>query len=86
MSGGMSIEMWLAERDGAGSELLRRVWDELARQSGLDTSAVRVTVTGRTVTLSGAVPDRPARITAERAARSVSEVESVTNELVVIRG
>lgn len=86
MSGGMSIEMWLAERDGSGSELLRRVWDELARQSGLDTSAVRVAVTGRAVTLSGTVPDRPARIAAERAARRVSEVESVTNELVVIRG
>lgn len=86
MDGGMSIEMWLAERDDPAPELLRRVRDELARMGGLDTSAISVGVSGRSVTLTGTVPDELARIEAEHAAGRVTGVQAVTNELAVIEG
>jgi len=86
MDGGMSIEMWLAERADPAPELLRRVRDELARTGGLDTSAITVRVSGRSVTLTGTVPDELASIEAERAANRVTGVQAVTNELAVMEG
>jgi osmotically-inducible protein OsmY len=86
MDGGMSIEMWLAERDDSArySEQLQRVWEELVSHAGLDTSDVSVSVTDRLVTLSGSVASYPEKIEAERAAKRVSGVGRVMNELVVL--
>lgn len=85
MEGGMSVETWLARRDDSGHEreLQERVWDELAGLEGVETSAIRVRVSGRTVSLTGTVPAWPAAIEAERAAKRVPGVLMVTNELQV---
>lgn len=85
MDGGMSVEMWLAERDDSAlrGEQLQRVWEELAWHRGLDASDIRVSVTGGAVTLSGTVRSYPEKSDAERAAKLVPGARLVTNELIV---
>jgi osmotically-inducible protein OsmY len=85
MNGGMSVELWLAERDDAArqGELLQRVWDELAWQVTLDACDLSVSVSGRTVTLSGTVPSYPEKIVAEHAVKRVPGVQLVTNQVLV---
>jgi len=86
MGGGMSIEMWLAEDDNAvfQSELQRKVFDEFARASTLDSADIGVSVDDRVVTLSGAVKSYPEKLEAERAAQRVRGVRAVRNDLAVV--
>jgi osmotically-inducible protein OsmY len=86
MGGGMSIEMWLADRDDAGvqSELQEKVFEELRRDGALDSAKVLVDVRDRVVTLSGAVRTSPEKHAAERAARRVRGVRDVRNGIAVV--
>jgi len=81
MGGGMSIEMYLAEREDPGLDAAfqERIWEEFGWQSGLDASHLSVDVTDRIATLGGTVGSYPQMLEAERAARRVVGVEAVHN-------
>ena len=85
MGGGMSIEMWRAERDDVTlqARLQDGVFAEFAWETGLDAQDVAVDVTDRAVTLSGTVKSYPQRLAAERAAKRVRGVQEVRNDLAV---
>ena len=86
MGGGMSIEMWRADRDDAGvrSELQSKVFDELRREIALDSADLHVDVHDRVVILSGAVRSYPDKLGAGRAARRVRGVRDVQNDIAVV--
>jgi len=86
VGGGMSIEMWLADRDDAGvaSELQSRVFEEFGREPALNGANVLVDVRDRVVTLSGAVRSYPHKVAAGRAARRVRGVRKVHNDIAVV--
>ncbi|HEX6748899.1 MAG TPA: BON domain-containing protein [Longimicrobium sp.] len=65
------------------AELQRDVLDELAWEPEIDPATVAVTVRGRDVTLTGAVPTVAGRHAAETAARRVWGVRRVANALAV---
>ena len=86
MGGGMSIEMWLADHEdvGVASELQRQVFDELREEPVLAGATLYVDVSGRAVTLSGAVRTYPEKLAAGRAARRVAGVRDVRNDVAVV--
>ena len=85
MGGGMSIEMWRAERNDVAvqARLQRRVFEEFGWETGLDAHDLAVDVTSRTVTLSGSVSTYPQKIAAGRAAKRVRGVQQVVNNIAV---
>ena len=86
MGGGMSIEMWRAEREdgGVASEVQSNVFHELRREPALHDAALYVDVSDRVVTLSGTVRCYPEKVAAGRAARRVRGVRDVRNNVAVI--
>jgi osmotically-inducible protein OsmY len=85
MNGGMSIEMYLAERDEsrAPAELQRRVWEELKCEPGLDGSDLSVDVRERVATLDGSVTSYPQKVAAERAAKCARGLRAVHSHIIV---
>ncbi len=85
MNGGMSIEMYLAERDesGAPAELQRRVWEELNCVPGLDGSDLSVDVRERVATLEGSVNSYPQKVAAESAAKRARGLQAVRSNIIV---
>ncbi len=83
MGGGSSIELWLAEgqEPGLGSELQRRVKEEMRWEPGLDPSGIAVEVQDRTITLRGHVRSYPEKVAAERAAARVPRLQQLINRL-----
>jgi len=83
MAGGSSIELWLAEgqEPGLGSELQRRVKEEMRWEPGLDPSGIAVEVQDRAITLRGQVRSYPERVAAERAAARVPRLQQLINRL-----
>ena len=83
MNGGMSIEMYLAERDEsrAAAELQRRVWEELKCDPGVDTSSLLVDVRARLATLEGSVTSYPQKVAAERAAKRTRGLQAVHSRI-----
>jgi osmotically-inducible protein OsmY len=83
MGGGSSIELWFAESQepGLGSELQRRVKEEMRREAGLDPSGIAVEVCDRTITLQGHVRSYPEKVAAERAAARVPRLQQLINRL-----
>lgn len=68
------------------AEVQRDVMEELEFDPSLDAAAIGVAVEDGVVTLSGHVPSYPDRISAERAAKRVSGVRAVANEVRVELG
>jgi osmotically-inducible protein OsmY len=86
MDGGMSIEMYRAERDesSTSAELQRLVWEELNREPGLDASNLLVDVRDRVATLAGSVESYPEQVAAERAARRARGLRAVHSRIGVV--
>lgn len=83
MNGGMSVEMYLAERDESGApvELQRRVWEELNCEPGVDGSDLSVDVRERAATLEGSVNSYPQKAAAERAAKRARGLQAVRSNI-----
>ena len=83
MGGGSSIELWFAERQepGLGSELQRRVKEEMRWEPGLDPSGIAVEVHDCAITLQGHVRSYPEKVAAERAAARVPRLQQLINRL-----
>jgi len=83
MGGGSSIELWFAESQepGLGSELQRRVKEEMRLEPGLDPSGIAVEVRDCAITLQGHVRSYPEKVAAERAAARVPRLQQLINRL-----
>ena len=83
MGGGSSIELWFAESQepGLGSELQRRVKEEMRWEPGLDPSGIAVEVCDCVITLQGHVRSYPEKVAAERAAARVPRLQQLINRL-----
>jgi osmotically-inducible protein OsmY len=83
VGGGSSIELWLAEgqEPGLGSELQRRVKEEMRWEPGLDPSGIAVEVRDCVITLQGHVRSYPEKVAAERAAARVPRLQQLINRL-----
>jgi hyperosmotically inducible protein len=81
--GGSSIELWLSEcqEPGLGSELQRRVKEELRLEPGLDPSGIAVEVRDCAITLQGHIRSYPEKVAAERAAARVRRLQQLINRL-----
>lgn len=86
MDGGMSIEMYLAERGepDTAAELQRLVWEELTREPGLDATTLQVDVWDRVATLQGSVRSYPAKVAAERAAKRARGLRALHSRIAVV--
>ena len=83
--GGMNIQMWLSR----GEELCRerelqcKVWDELEWEPMLDPTGLTVDVTGFAATLRGTVKSYPEKLAAERAAKRVPGIQTLSSDITV---
>lgn len=86
ISGGWSVELWLAERDDGpeSTELRQRVWDELSVEELVQEGDLSVEVVECTAILNGTVTHYPAKLAAERAARRAVGVRAVENRIRVV--
>lgn len=84
-SGGFAIEMWRAEDEGdvLATELQHDVWEELRLEPELESclGALAVYVTGREVTMIGAVRRYPQKAAAGRAVCRVPGVARLVNSI-----
>lgn len=78
-------EMWRSNADQTSVQvaLTQRLWDELRREPGLDTTDLTADVTDFVATLGGAVPRLPDKLVAERAAKRVPGIQAVVNRVEV---
>lgn len=85
--GGLAIEMWRADDDGVAvqeSRLQAAVFEQFAAEALLDATDIRVAVDRGAVRLSGTVKSYLDKRTAERAAKRLTRVARVCNEIAVV--